>query len=181
MHRTSRSGQTPQLKYHVHASPQHVATYKSTSLLRLFRHGRSRFCIFSVFIVVFVPDVPTRPPVFWELLFNSEFLRWPMSTSKAECTVPPYFCASWMTFLFCSLLWSLAMLGILRVFPILCPQQILHQGFYSLEHRNELVHNIFMTQRIEPFSCNAIFMIFRQSRFQTLSRRFMSFYDARTL
>ena len=28
MHRTSRSGHTPRLKYHVYASPQHVATYQ---------------------------------------------------------------------------------------------------------------------------------------------------------
>ena len=52
------------------------------------------------------------------------------------------------------------------------------QDVHCLEHRNKFVHKVVMTQRIGSFPCNAIFVIFLLSSFQTLPRRFASFYDA---
>ena len=50
--------------------------------------------------------------------------------------------------------------------------------FHCLKHGDKLVHEIEMTQWIEPLSCNAIFIIFRLSSLQAPSRRFVSFHDA---
>ena len=47
-----------------------------------------------------------------------------------------------------------------------------------LGRRNEFVHQIVMTYRLEPFLRDVIFMIFWQSRFQTISRGFMGLHDA---
>ena len=52
------------------------------------------------------------------------------------------------------------------------------RNVHRLRHKNKFVHKIVMTQRIEPLSCNVVFMIFRWNPFQTLSRGLMSFYDA---
>ena len=54
-------------------------------------------------------------------------------------------------------------------------------NFHRLVHRNKLVHQIDVNYRIVSFACNVIFVIFRQRWFQTLSRWFMSFHNARML
>ena len=41
-----------------------------------------------------------------------------------------------------------------------------------LGRRNKFVHQIVMTYRLQPFLRDVIFMIFWQSRFQTISRGF---------
>ena len=49
MHRTSRSGHTPRLKYHVHPSPQHVATYQIDLLVLNFSSWKVTFPQFPSF------------------------------------------------------------------------------------------------------------------------------------
>ena len=54
-------------------------------------------------------------------------------------------------------------------------------NFHRLWHRYELVHQIVLAYRIEPFLRDVIFMISWWSRFQPFSRGFMRLHDARML
>ena len=79
MHRTSRSGHTPRLKYHVHPSPQHVATYQVDLPVLNFSSWKVTFPQFPSFSHSFCarrinatreslfqswPDVTARPPLY---------------------------------------------------------------------------------------------------------------------
>ena len=68
----------------------------------------------------------------------------------------------------CCLLWSFAMLAFWALLSLFIHNGFCIRDFHFLEHQNVLVHKIFMTQRVEPLSNNAIFMIFRQISSQTL-------------
>ena len=84
---------------------------------------------------------------------------------KMDCSLP-FFCFQ-DDLPFCFLLW-----------PCFVHCCFCIQNFHRLGKRSALVHKIIMTQWVEPLLSYVIFMIFRWSRFQTLSRGFMRFYDA---
>ena len=78
---------------------------------------------------------------------------------------------------FCSWLWSFAMLAISRAFAIRCPRRLWHMEFSMLGARERTCAQYCIDLMNWHLSCNAIFMIFEQSSFQTPSRRFVSFHD----
>ena len=98
------------------------------------------------------PRSTTRPLHFWYFGSNSVFLRWEVSINVPKWTFFFSFCASRMTsFLLFTLLnchagnfLSFSHFFVHRSFRIL--------NCHRLRHRNNLVHQIAVTDRIEPFS-----------------------------
>ena len=116
--------------------------------------------------------------VFWNDRSNSTFLRWHMSISEEKWTVLFFFCASRMTpFLLFTFVNCHG--GIFSSFSHSLSTAALASGiFHCSRHGNKFVHQIVVTSRIEPFLLDVIFMILKQSSFQTLSRRFVTVHDA---
>ena len=65
----------------------------------------------------------------------------------------------------------------LKLLPFLVHCCFCIRSFHRIKHRNKLVNQIVMGHRSKTCACHVIFMIFRQRRFQTLSRGLMRFHD----
>ena len=123
------------------------------------------------------PRSTTRPLYFWNIGSGSEFLRWQMSISVAKRTILFSFC--FQNDLSVALyIGHLPRWQLFELVPFFVHCCFRIRNFYRLRHRNKLVHLIAVTQRIEPFLRDEICMIFRWTRFQTLSSGFMSCYEA---
>ena len=101
-----------------------------------------------------------------------------MSISVAKWTVLFLFCASRITFLLPFTLVSRIASKLFELLPFFVHCCFRIPNFHRLGHKNKIAHQIVMCHRVISFACDVIFVIFRKTRFQTLSRRFMSLHDA---
>ena len=86
---------------------------------------------------------------------------WQTSINDAKWTVLCSLCASWMTSLLLITLVIVHAGNFSSFFPFFVHCCFRIEDFVRLEHTNELVHNIFMSQWVEPHLSNVIVVIFR--------------------
>ena len=83
-----------------------------------------------------------------------------MSISDAKWTVLRFFCAARMTSFSALHIGHLPGRQLFQLLPSLVHCCCCIQIFYRLDHGNEFVHKIVVTQRVEPLLRNVIIVIF---------------------